>query len=133
MRSASIGLTAALAIVLSSRSAIAAAAPPDVTLKGHTGRINSVAFSPDGKRLASVSDDGHLKVWDLATQRELFDAEGAAPNRNTVRFTADDSTVVALGSDKNVLVVDVAAGKLRAPIALADMTGSATCLDVSPD
>lgn len=133
MRHASFGLTATLVIALSSTFACAVPFKPDLTLNGHTGRINSVAFSPDGKRLASVSDDGHLKVWDLATQRELIDVQGAMPNRNVVRFTADGGTVVALGSDREVLVVDVAAGKPRDSIKLADMNGGAASLDVSPD
>jgi WD40 repeat protein len=35
-----------------------------LTLKGHTGTVRSVAFSPDGYRLASSSADGTVKVWD---------------------------------------------------------------------
>jgi WD40 repeat protein len=33
------------------------------TLKGHDGIVNSVSFSPDGKYLASGSNDGMIKLW----------------------------------------------------------------------
>ena len=40
-------------------------APADVACRGHTGAVNDMCFSPHGRHLATASDDGSLKVWDL--------------------------------------------------------------------
>ena len=41
------------------------------TLTGHTGYVNSVAFSRDGKLLASGSDDKMVKLWEVETGQEV--------------------------------------------------------------
>ena len=42
------------------------------TFKGHLGTVTSVAFSPDGKMLASDSWDGRLRLWDVLTGAEII-------------------------------------------------------------
>ena len=41
------------------------------TLGSHNNKVNSIAFSPDGKRLVSGSDDSYLKLWDVQAKRHL--------------------------------------------------------------
>jgi WD40 repeat protein/anti-sigma factor RsiW len=42
-----------------------------VTLRGHTGWVNAIAFSPDGKTLASASRDRSVKLWDVSAAYRL--------------------------------------------------------------
>src|SRR4051812_48230473 len=44
----------------------------------HGDRVNALAYSPDGTRLASASRDGTVKVWDLGNGRELLTYRGHA-------------------------------------------------------
>src|SRR5260370_34286975 len=46
------------------------------TLRGHKAAVASVAFSPDGKALASGSVDGTIKLWEVATGQERATLQG---------------------------------------------------------
>ena len=43
---------------------------PKFTLKGHTKAVYTVAYSPDGKLLASGNEDNTIKLWDVATGKQ---------------------------------------------------------------
>ena len=60
-----------------------------LTLKGHNGRVASVAFSPDGQRIASGSRDGTVKVWDALTGQETLTLKGHTKGISSVVFSPD--------------------------------------------
>ena len=61
-------------------------------LTGHTDRVLSVAFSPDGSTLASVSADNTIRFWDAASSDPLHRLTGHASSVYSVAFSPDGST-----------------------------------------
>jgi RNA polymerase sigma factor (sigma-70 family) len=62
---------------------------PRVVLTGHQAEVGTVAFSPDGKLLASGSYDGTAKIWDAATGTERFHLRGGTGKVDRVTFSPD--------------------------------------------
>jgi WD40 repeat protein len=81
-----------------------------LTLKGHTEAVQSVAFSPDGKRLASGSNDKTVKVWDTATGQEALTLKGHTNRVSSVAFSRDGKRLASAG-DWTVKVWDAATGE----------------------
>lgn len=83
-------------------------AKPVATLRGHEGDVQCVAYSPDGKLLASGSEDGNIKIWDTATNRELGQLQGHKLYVNGVAFSPDGALLASAGFDGTVRLWDVA-------------------------
>jgi WD40 repeat protein/serine/threonine protein kinase len=69
-----------------------------LTLKGHKRFVNSVAFSPDGKRLATLSRDNTVKVWNAQTGREILSMEVLAFTGGCLAFSPDGKRLASSNS-----------------------------------
>ncbi|KOS44725.1 hypothetical protein ACN38_g4304 [Penicillium nordicum] len=82
------------------------------TLEGHSRRVVSVTFSPDGRLLASASWDGTIKLWETATGALQQTLEGHSGSIESVIFSPD-SRLLAAGSGRMVQFWDIATGNLQ--------------------
>jgi WD40 repeat protein len=86
------------------------------TLKGHTGAVLALAFSPDGKLLASGAGErtGELKIWEVVKGTERANFEGHRERVRCVAFSPDGKTLASGSGDATVKIWDVVARRERA-------------------
>lgn len=79
---------------------------------GHAGFVTSVVFSPDGKVLGSCSWDSTIKLWEVATGRELRTLSGHLNEVTSGAFSPDGKILASSAGDRTVRLWDVATGRV---------------------
>ncbi len=93
--------------------------------------MRAVAFSPDGRQLASGAADASVKLWDVTTGAETRALRGHADSVNSVAFSPDGRWLSTGGEDAATRIWESATGELQAT--LVTMTDTADWLVVTPD
>ena len=83
------------------------------TLEGHSSWVSSVAFSLDGGRLVSGSDDRTVRVWNVAIRQVEQTLGGHSSRVNSVAFSPDGGRLASGSDDRTVRVWNIATGQVE--------------------
>lgn len=109
----------------------AAALPLHRRLTGHTGAVTAVAFSPDGRTIATGSYDSTVRLWDGATGKSRRALTGHTDVVTAVAFSPSGRNLATGSADKTMRLWDVATRTVR--ITLTDHTNTVGAVAFSPD
>ncbi|MEU6726489.1 WD40 repeat domain-containing protein [Nonomuraea wenchangensis] len=85
-------------------------------LTGHAKRVTGLAFTADGRLLATIGDDSTLRLWDVATRRQIGEPfPGHTGSINAVAVSPDQRTLVTVGADDSVRLWSTATHRATGP------------------
>jgi WD40 repeat protein/tRNA A-37 threonylcarbamoyl transferase component Bud32 len=106
---------------------------PVFTVPAVVGAVNSAAFSPDGKALATAGTDHVVRTWEPATGREGRNYQGHTGEVTALAYSADGKYLAAGGQDQSVRVWDVDTGRELATLRGHVGVVNALALGPAPD
>ncbi|HET9713574.1 MAG TPA: caspase family protein, partial [Pyrinomonadaceae bacterium] len=80
-------------------------------IRGHGRGVSKVAFSRDGKLLASGATDTTIKIWDVATRAEVRSLTGHTSNIESMDFSPDGRLLASAGEDGSTFLWDTKTGE----------------------
>jgi eukaryotic-like serine/threonine-protein kinase len=85
---------------------------PLFTYRGHSAAVWDIAWSPDGKNIASASKDANVQVWDAVTGRNMVTYRGHTKEVWAVSWSPDGTQIASVGDESPVQVWIVTTSKL---------------------
>jgi WD40 repeat protein len=85
--------------------------PLGPTLTGHTGKVNYLAFSPDGNRIAAAADDKTVRIWNVDTRRPVGKPLTGRRTDMDIAFSPDGNRIAAAEDNTTVRIWNVDTGQ----------------------
>lgn len=81
-----------------------------LAITGHTDRVRSAAFAPDGRRVVTASFDDSARIWDAKTGQQVMLLSGHTDHLSSASFSLDNRLVVTASGDQTARVWDAQTG-----------------------
>jgi len=104
---------------------------PLARLTGHQKQVNHVAFSPDGKWIASAGWDNSVKLWNGVTGKFISSLRGHVAAVYRISFSSDSRMLVSASKDSTLKLWNLRTGKLQ--VDLPGHTDEVYCVDFVAD